>query len=66
MFLQGLVEPLITGKVPEALGAELYPVNFTGLFAVYPSFAVQIACLFTPGEARLLLLFVFLQFAISK
>lgn len=53
MFLQGLVEALITGKVPEALGAQLYPFNFTGLSAEDPSFALQIARRFTPGEAYL-------------
>lgn len=53
MFLQGLVEALITGKVPEALGAQLNPFNFTGLCAEDPSFAFQTACRFTPGEAYL-------------
>lgn len=52
-FLQGLVEALITGKVPEALGAQLYPFNFTRLCAEDPSFALPIACRFTSGEAYL-------------
>lgn len=55
VFLQGLVEALITGIVPEALGAQLYPFNFTGLCAEGPSFALQIACRVTSGEAYLFL-----------